>query len=280
LNIRPRDIGNLTDQIIEGERKLAQQRIELRLLAALQGIVPGDLPGYLRVERDYLPGAAAARARLVVGNVGERWVAPRLLGLLPALPAAVAESKRDGDDRPWQHFLADRDPLTRGTPCVRVAPIARYEHQGVWWWTELDAVLVRVEIEYGDEWRAPAIDRMTPLTMRGTLTRPLRPPEADVFSPVDFDGQKALKPVDGSLTPDAVAAWFAHAFSDAAKPRVDRYEVPGIHALNFVLHEALDGGITASPRLDKVAKAMAQQLLEFPVPVPRALAEDSDQPGA
>jgi len=79
--------------------------------------------------------------------------------------------------------------------------------------------------------------------------------------------------IRAALTPDAVAAWFAHAFADTAKPRVDRFEVPGIHALNFVLHDALAGGITASPRLDKVAKAMAQQLLEFPVPVPRGMAE-------
>jgi hypothetical protein len=79
--------------------------------------------------------------------------------------------------------------------------------------------------------------------------------------------------IRAALTEDAVAAWFAHAFSDTTNPRVDRFEVPGIHALNFVLHDALDGGITASPRLDKVAKAMAQQLLEFPVPVPRAMAE-------
>jgi hypothetical protein len=81
-----------------------------------------------------------------------------------------------------------------------------------------------------------------------------------------------LPHIRAALTPDAVAAWFGHAFADTAKPRVDRFEVPGIHALNFVLHEALDGGITASPRLDKVAKAMAQQLLEFPVPVSRVLA--------
>jgi hypothetical protein len=82
-----------------------------------------------------------------------------------------------------------------------------------------------------------------------------------------------LPHIRAALTPDAVAAWFAHAFSDKTRPRVDRFEVRGIHALNFVLHDALAGGITASPRLDKVAKAMAQQLLEFPVPVPRAVAE-------
>jgi hypothetical protein len=80
--------------------------------------------------------------------------------------------------------------------------------------------------------------------------------------------------IRAALTPASVAAWFAHAFADASRPRVDRYEVPGINALNFVLHETLDGGITASPRLDKVAKAMAQQLLEFPVMVPRPLAEN------
>ena len=73
-----------------------------------------------------------------------------------------------------------------------------------------------------------------------------------------------MRPVDRSYTSSAALI---------SRPRVDRYEVPGIHALNFVLHDALDGGITASPRLDKVAKAMAQQLLEFPIAVPRALDE-------
>jgi hypothetical protein len=32
------------------------------------------------------------------------------------------------------------------------------------------------------------------------------------------------------------------------------------------------GGINKSPRLDSGAKGMAQQLLEFPVPVPEAVA--------
>jgi hypothetical protein len=77
--------------------------------------------------------------------------------------------------------------------------------------------------------------------------------------------------IRAALTPEAVAEWYGFVFSENAKPRVDRYEVPGVHALNFVVHEALDGGITSSPRLDKVAKAMAQQLLEFPVRVPRGL---------
>jgi hypothetical protein len=78
------------------------------------------------------------------------------------------------------------------------------------------------------------------------------------------------------LTPAAVAEWFGHVFGEGAAHRVDRFEVPGIHALNFVIHEALGGGITSSPRLDKVAKTMAQQLLEFPIPVPRQFVDAPD----
>ena len=78
--------------------------------------------------------------------------------------------------------------------------------------------------------------------------------------------------IRAALTPESVAAWYSDVFAAGTKPRVDRYEVSGINALNFVVHDSLDGGITASPRLDKVAKAMAQQLLEFPIPVPAALA--------
>ena len=78
--------------------------------------------------------------------------------------------------------------------------------------------------------------------------------------------------IRAALTPEAVAGWFAHCFADPARRVVDLYEAPGFHALNFVVREALGGGITSSPRLDPVAKGMAQQLLEFPIPVPGALA--------
>jgi hypothetical protein len=45
-----------------------------------------------------------------------------------------------------------------------------------------------------------------------------------------------------------------------------------VHALNFVVNDALEGGINASTQLDPAAKGMAQLLLRFPVPVPAALA--------
>jgi hypothetical protein len=50
--------------------------------------------------------------------------------------------------------------------------------------------------------------------------------------------------------------------------------VPGIAALNFVLHEALDGGGMASLRNDPLGKGFAQMLLDMPVRVPAAIARE------
>ena len=75
-----------------------------------------------------------------------------------------------------------------------------------------------------------------------------------------------------ALTPEAVAQWMAHTL-DAEQGRVSRWYLPGSHSLNFLLENALGGGGVASLRIDPQGKAFAQQLLEFPVPVPRALAE-------
>jgi len=74
-----------------------------------------------------------------------------------------------------------------------------------------------------------------------------------------------------AMTPKAIADWYRH-FLDPKTGKVDRYEVPGIHALNFVVDGSMAGGINKSPRLDSGAKGMAQQLLEFQVPVPEAVA--------
>lgn len=70
------------------------------------------------------------------------------------------------------------------------------------------------------------------------------------------------------VTPAVVRAYFAHLMSG----RVQRFLVPGLNACNFLLHDALDGGGTASMRMDPLGKGMAQMLLDLPVPVPRALA--------
>ncbi|QZX84804.1 acyclic terpene utilization AtuA family protein [Metapseudomonas otitidis] len=75
-----------------------------------------------------------------------------------------------------------------------------------------------------------------------------------------------------ALTPEAVVDWMAHVLAPQTG-RVQRWYLPGTHSLNFLLENALGGGGVASLRIDPQGKAFAQQLLEFPVPVPRALAE-------
>lgn len=80
-----------------------------------------------------------------------------------------------------------------------------------------------------------------------------------------------------ALSPEAVGEWYRHLGPDGEAPRVDGYDVPGLNALNFVIHDALTGGINASTQLDPAAKGMAQMLLRFPVPVPSALAAELGQ---
>ncbi|MEI8303293.1 MAG: acyclic terpene utilization AtuA family protein [Burkholderiales bacterium] len=69
------------------------------------------------------------------------------------------------------------------------------------------------------------------------------------------------------LTPERVAAHFAH----NEPSQVERFDVPGFDAMNFLLHDVLGGGGMASLRTDNLAKAFAQVLLAMPVTVPAAL---------
>ncbi|WP_425265786.1 AtuA-related protein [Achromobacter veterisilvae] len=73
-----------------------------------------------------------------------------------------------------------------------------------------------------------------------------------------------LELLRSQLTPDRVAQYLAH----LVRGPVARYELPGIHAFNFVCENALDGGGMASLRNDALGKGMAQILLSMPVSVP------------
>jgi hypothetical protein len=53
---------------------------------------------------------------------------------------------------------------------------------------------------------------------------------------------------------------------------VDRYELPNLGALNFLLHEALDGGGTISLKTDAQGKVYSTALLRMKIPVPVATA--------
>ena len=64
------------------------------------------------------------------------------------------------------------------------------------------------------------------------------------------------------VTAAAVAAHFA----GFLRGKVERYELPALGALNFVLHGALGGGVTRSLALDAHGKSLSASLLELDLP--------------
>lgn len=57
-------------------------------------------------------------------------------------------------------------------------------------------------------------------------------------------------------------------FGELVKGKVERFELPNIHALNFLLHEALDGGGTVSLMTDAQGKTFSTAMLRMWVDVP------------
>ncbi|MFC5522943.1 AtuA-related protein [Polaromonas jejuensis] len=70
------------------------------------------------------------------------------------------------------------------------------------------------------------------------------------------------------LTPQLVAQHFAHRRPAA----VQRYLLPQLHAMNFVLDEVLDGGVNDALNLDTHGKALSFWLLDLPLRIPVSLA--------
>ena len=70
-----------------------------------------------------------------------------------------------------------------------------------------------------------------------------------------------------SVTTDIVKKHFA----GICKGKVERFELPNLYALNFLLHEALGGGGTVSLRNDAQGKTMSTALLRLNIDVPDEL---------
>ena len=77
----------------------------------------------------------------------------------------------------------------------------------------------------------------------------------------------------GQVTADAVRAHCAH----VCRGTVERFDLPGLKGMNFLLTETLGGGGMASLHTDNLAKAFAQVLLSMEIDVPAAwVAEPAD----
>jgi hypothetical protein len=65
-----------------------------------------------------------------------------------------------------------------------------------------------------------------------------------------------------NVTPERVKAHFG----DLVAGEVTRYEIPSLGALNFVLRQALGGGVTRSLVLDTHGKSLSSALLDLELP--------------
>ncbi len=82
--------------------------------------------------------------------------------------------------------------------------------------------------------------------------------------------------IRAALSTANVRKYFAHVLAGGEQGRVERWELPASLSLNFLLYNALGSGGAASLRTDPQGKAFAQMLLDYPVPVSRALADFLD----
>jgi hypothetical protein len=78
------------------------------------------------------------------------------------------------------------------------------------------------------------------------------------------------------LTRDRVAAHFRGVITGG----VERYELPNLNALNFLLHGALGGGGTVSLKTDAQGKVFSTAMLRMVIDVPDADARELKLPGA
>jgi hypothetical protein len=60
-------------------------------------------------------------------------------------------------------------------------------------------------------------------------------------------------------------------FREVCRGKVERFELPNLLALNFILHDSLGGGGTESLKNDAQGKTHAQGLLEMKVEVPEEI---------
>lgn len=69
------------------------------------------------------------------------------------------------------------------------------------------------------------------------------------------------------LVREVTAACVKQFFGEMVKGNVDRYELPNLGALNFLMHEALGGGGTLSLRIDAQGKTLGAALLRMEIEV-------------
>jgi hypothetical protein len=77
------------------------------------------------------------------------------------------------------------------------------------------------------------------------------------------------------LVEQVTAARVKDHFKGICFGEVERFEIPNLHALNFLLHKSLDGGGTISLRTDAQGKTYSTALLRMEIEVDESLAREA-----
>ena len=81
-------------------------------------------------------------------------------------------------------------------------------------------------------------------------------------------GLIALKPEHYPiLVREVTAERVRQHFTGICKGEVERFEVPNLHALNFLLHQSLGGGGTLSLKTDPQGKTLSAALLRMEIEI-------------
>lgn len=222
-------------------------------------------------ETLYGPRATTARLREVIVRVAVRHPKKEALELFTREKAAPGTSWSPGTTGPGGGRGSVSPHIV---PCAFLIPRDAVQPQVRLGDQTISVTMAALPATTGATTPAAALPDPAPWTMPGGPTRtvPLvrlawgRSGDKGDLSNIGLIARRPewLPLLWAQVTPEVVKAWFAH----LVKGRVERFHLPGLHAMNLVMHEALEGGGPASLRLDPLGKGMAQMLLELPITVP------------
>lgn len=213
----------------------------------------------LEVFRKLLPalilsgpsGVAVTGGAPVISEVVSYW--PALIPQACALPSVrVLETRGDAGLTLLQQAGPMSWPQTGGTPDLAEAPVEEGDEKTLPSGRQLRVPLMQIaHARSGDKGDTANIGLIG------------RSPECYLW-------------LRDNITAGMVKRWF----EGACKGRVERFEVPNLWALNFLLGETLGGGGTMSLFIDAQGKTLSQALLRCVVEVPESLLDSIDQANA